>query len=143
MVCIVGEGINALAGLARRAPVVAMVLTASLFSLAGLPVFVGFTSKFYLFNAAATQGLLWLAGLAIFTSLISLYYYLNMIRQMYIEAPEDTAPMRIPRLTIGLLGLLLVGMIFTGVYPAPLMEAVQHASDTILSSEGVMQMVHR
>ena len=137
------EEITDLAGVARRAPVVAMVLTASLFSLAGLPVFVGFTSKFYLFSAAATQGLLWLAGLAIFTSLISLYYYLNVIRQMYIESAEDMTPMRIPGLTLGLLGLLLIGMVFVGVYPAPLMDAVQYASDAILSSEGVMQLVQR
>ena len=137
------EDITDLAGVARRAPLVAMVLAASLFSLAGLPVFVGFTSKFYLFSAAATQGLLWLAGLAIFTSLISLYYYLNVIRQMYIESAEDMTPMRIPRLTLGLLGVLMVGMVFVGVYPAPLMDAVQYASDAILSSEGVMQLVHR
>ena len=137
------EEVTALAGVARRAPVVAMVLAASLFSLAGMPVFVGFTSKFYLFSAAATQGLLWLAGLAIFTSLISLYYYLNVIRQMYIEPAEDTTPMRIPGLTLGLLAVLLVGMVFLGVYPAPLMDAIQYASDAILSSEGVMQLVQR
>ena len=137
------EEVTALAGVARRAPVVAMVLAASLFSLAGMPVFVGFTSKFYLFSAAATQGLLWLAGLAIFTSLISLYYYLNVIRQMYIEPAEDTTPMRIPGLTLGLLAVLLVGMVFVGVYPAPLMDAIQYASDAILSSDGVMQLVQR
>ena len=57
-----------LAGLAHRAPFVAVVMAAALFSLGGLPLFAGFVSKFYLFNAAASQGLLWLAGLAIFTS---------------------------------------------------------------------------
>ena len=130
------EEIADLAGLSRRSPMVAAVLAAALFSLAGLPIFAGFASKFYLFNAAATQGLLWLAGLAIFTSLISLYYYLNIIRQMYIERAEDVSPMHIPRLTLGVLGALLIGMVFVGVYPAPLMEAIQHASDVILSSEG-------
>ena len=137
------EEIRDLAGLARRAPTVALVFAAALFSLAGLPIFVGFTSKFYLFNAAATQGLLWLAGLAIFTSLISLYYYLMVVRQMYIEPAEDPTPMQIPRLTLGLLAVLLVGMVFVGVYPAPLMDAIQHASDVILSSDGVMQMAQR
>ena len=130
------EEIADLAGLARRSPMVAAVLAAALFSLAGLPIFAGFASKFYLFNAAATQGLLWLAGLAIFTSLISLYYYLNIIRQLYVEPAEDVSPMQIPRLTLGVLGILLLGMVFVGVYPAPLMEAIQHASDVLLSSEG-------
>ena len=137
------EGIADLAGLARRAPHLSLVLTASLFSLAGLPVFAGFVSKFYLFNAAAAQGLLWLAGLAIFTSLISLYYYLNVVRQMYIEVGEDMSPIRVPALTTGLLALLFLGMVFVGVYPAPLMDAIQHASDVIMSSDGVLLLAQR
>ena len=137
------DDIASLAGLARRAPFVAVVFTAALFSLAGLPIFAGFTSKFYLFTAAATQGLLWLAGLAIFTSLVSLYYYLMVIRQMYIEPGEDTTPIRVPRLTLGVLGVLLAGMVFVGVYPAPLMDAIQHGSDVIMSSGGVLQLVQR
>ena len=84
------DDISDLAGLARRAPFLSLVLTTALFSLAGLPFFAGFVSKFYLFSAVAAQGLLWLAGLAIFTSLISLYYYLQVIRQMYIEKPTVT-----------------------------------------------------
>ena len=134
------EGIRDLAGVARRSPGLAFVLAAALFSLAGLPVFAGFTSKFYLFTASATQGLLWLAGLAIFLSFVSLYYYLVVIRQLYIEPPEDPTPLRVPKLTLGVLGLLLVGMIFVGVYPSPLMEAIQHASDVVLSSSEVTQV---
>ena len=135
------EEIADFAGLARRAPVVAMVFTAAVFSLGGLPLFAGFVSKFYLFTAAATQGLLWLAGLAIFTSLISLYYYLQVVRQMYIEPATDPTPLRVPRLTLGVLGVLLVGMVFVGVYPAPLMDAIRHAADAIMSSDGVLKLV--
>ena len=63
------EDTAAYSGLASRSPGLAMVMAASLFSLAGLPIFAGFVSKFYLFNAAAFSGLLWLAGLAIAASL--------------------------------------------------------------------------
>ena len=77
------EDIAGFAGLADRAPYLAMALTVALFSLAGLPFFAGFTTKFYLFTAAAEGGLLWLVGLAIVNSLISLYYYLMVIKQMY------------------------------------------------------------
>ena len=55
-------------------------LTVALFSLAGLPFFAGFTTKFYLFTAVAAGGYLWLAGLAATASLISLYYYLMVIK---------------------------------------------------------------
>ena len=135
------EEVSDFAGLAGRAPMVAMVMAVSMFSLAGLPIFAGFVSKFYLFNAAASQGLLWLAGLAIFASLISLYYYLTIIRQMYIEPAPDPSPIRVPRLTTGLLGVLFVGIVFVGVYPPPVMEAITLASDAIMSSEGVIRLV--
>ena len=130
------DNISDLAGAARRAPFLSMVLAASLFSLAGLPFFAGFVSKFYLFSAVAAQGLLWLAGLAIFTSLISLYYYLQVLRQMYIEEPNDAGAIRIPRVTVGLLGALLAGMVMLGLYPAPVMDAIQHASEALFAAIG-------
>lgn len=135
-----GEFVKDFAGMARRAPGLAMVLAVALFSLAGLPIFAGFTSKFYLFTATAAQGLLWLAGLAIFMSLVSLYYYLMVIRQMYVEEAEDPTPVRVPRLTFGTLSVLLVGIIFVGVYPAPVVEFIQSASDSLFSSEGVLRL---
>ena len=125
------DDIAGMAGVARRAPLVGMVFAVSLFSLAGLPIFVGFTSKFYLFNAAAAQGLLWVAGVAIFASLISLYYYLMVVRQLYIEPADDAARIPMPRLTLGVLGALFAGMVVLGVYPAPLMQAIQHASEAL------------
>jgi NADH-quinone oxidoreductase subunit N len=79
------------AGLADRQPFLAAAIAIGLFSLGGLPIFAGFTIKFYLFAAVAQAGFLWLAGLAIFSSLISLYYYLQVIRQMYIE-PAASPP---------------------------------------------------
>ena len=87
------EGVRDLAGMARRNPFLALALTGALFSLAGFPFFVGFASKFYLFTVVATAGTRFLVpvGIAIFASLISLYYYLNIVRQMYIEQPEDGA----------------------------------------------------
>ena len=83
------EEIADFAGLADRHPFIAAAISVGMFSLAGMPFFAGFTTKFYLFAAAANEGLLWLSALAILNSLISLYYYLVVIRHMYIEpAPE-------------------------------------------------------
>ncbi len=124
------------AGAARRSPLLGMALAASLFSLAGLPVFAGFVSKFYLFSAVASQGLLWLAGIAIFTSLISLYYYLQALRQVFIEPAVDASPIRLPRLTVGLLGTLLAGMVALGVYPSALTWAIEYASEALLMGAG-------
>lgn len=131
------DDIAGMAGVARRAPLLGLAMSVSLFSLAGLPIFAGFTSKFYLFNAVAASGMLWLAGLAIVASLISLYYYLTIVRQLYIETAEDPTPIFVPKLTSAVLVVLLVGIVFLGVYPAPLMEAIQHASDVLISVESV------
>ena len=131
------DDIAGMAGVARRAPLLGLVMAVSLFSLAGLPIFAGFASKFYLFNAVAASGMLWLAGLAVLASLISLYYYLTIVRQMYIETAEDPTPIFVPKLTSTVLAVLLVGIVFLGVYPAPLMEAIQYASDVLLSAESL------
>ncbi len=130
------DDISGLAGSSRRAPFLSLVLAASLFSLAGLPFFAGFVSKFYLFSAVAAQGLLWLAGLAIFMSLISLYYYLQVVRQMYIEEPTVSGTIRVPKMTIGLLGVLLFGMTLIGVYPSPVIDAIQFASEALFATVG-------
>ena len=125
------EEIRDFAGLGHRAPFSAMVMTAALLSLAGLPFFAGFVTKFYLFTAAADAGLLWLAGLAIGNSLVSLYYYLNVVRQMYIEEPEDGSPLPVPLLTSGVLVAMLAGTVFMGVYPGPVLDLIEAANGAL------------
>ena len=122
------ENIKDLAGLSKRSPFLSMVFASSLFSLAGLPIFAGFVSKFYLFTAATVQGLIWLVAIAIFTSLISLYYYLKVLKYIYIEKSENNNQINLSAISIGLLSVLFIAMIFVGIYPAPLMDAIQHAT---------------
>ncbi|MDE2785200.1 MAG: NADH-quinone oxidoreductase subunit N [Chloroflexota bacterium] len=154
------DNIADLAGLADRQPFVAAAIAIGLFSLAGLPIFAGFTAKFYLFAAVADGGFLWLAGVAIFASLISLYYYLQVLRQMYIERPanpghevyehapaEDhgeahghgdhdeppVAPMPRPSLLLtATMGVGLLVVTWLGVYPAPLLSLIDAASAAIV-----------
>ena len=126
------DNVRDFAGLADRNPFIAMAMTVSLFSLAGLPFFAGFITKFYLFIAAAEQDLLWLAGIAMVNSLISLYYYLLIIRQMYIQKPEDNSRIPLSRVTGSLLGTLVVGTIAVGIYPDPLLDLIETATAAIL-----------
>ena len=128
------EGVRDMAGMARRNPFLALALTGALFSLAGFPFFIGFASKFYLFTVVATAGARFLVpvAIAIFASLISLYYYLNIVRQMYIEQPEDGAePIRVSRtMWLLILGLLLA-IVAGGLYVRPLAEAAESAAASI------------
>ena len=145
------DDIADLGGLADSHPFIAAAIAIGLFSLSGLPFFAGFTIKFYLFTAAATQGLLWLSGLAMLSSVISLYYYLMVVRQMYIEpAPawameeseddeseaEEAAGShgKPSKLIVTVLAALTLGVIFVGVYPFPLLEAIKAATSALLAT---------
>jgi NADH-quinone oxidoreductase subunit N len=114
-------------GLAERAPFLALSLTIALFSLAGMPLFAGFTTKFLLFQAVAKEGFLWLAALAVVNSLISLYYYLLVIRQMYVGEPEQPQRLRVPLLTNSVAFALVIGIFVVGLFPRPLFEVTDKA----------------
>jgi NAD(P)H-quinone oxidoreductase subunit 2 len=83
--------IAAYAGLMRKKPGLAFILSIMLLSLAGIPITAGFFGKFFLFQAVANAGsqYLWLVVVALLTSTISLYYYLNVIRLMVIAEPSE------------------------------------------------------
>ena len=129
------DDIQGLAGLSSRQPMVALVMVCSLFSLAGLPVFAGFTSKFYLFNAVASQGYLLMVGVAIVASLISLYYYLTVARYLYIEKVLDESIISVSVGSKCILGVLLIFMVVGGIFPSPLMDLIQTATDSVLKVE--------
>ncbi|MBB6053720.1 NADH-quinone oxidoreductase subunit N [Armatimonas rosea] len=85
--------IGRFAGLARRNPAAAAVVTILMLSLAGIPLTAGFLGKFYLFYAAMQAGLVWLAAVGLVISVIGLVYYLNLVVQMYFREPaDDTNP---------------------------------------------------
>jgi NADH-quinone oxidoreductase subunit N len=128
------EEISDFAGLAERAPFLALSLSAALFSLAGMPLFAGFATKFILFQAAADQGLIWLAGIAAFMSFISLYYYLLVIKEMYLGAPETPARFPTPWREYAALTVLVAGIFLVGLFPRPVFDAVDHGAASIFAT---------
>ena len=77
-------------GLYSTNPKLSFVMMLALFSLAGIPPFAGFFSKFFIFAAAAQQGYYILVLIALINTIISLYYYLIVVRAMFIE--KNDAP---------------------------------------------------
>ncbi|MFQ6019685.1 MAG: hypothetical protein ACE5KW_02905, partial [Dehalococcoidia bacterium] len=106
----------------------------ALFSLAGMPLFAGFATKFVLFQAAADQDLLWLAAIAVFMSFVSLYYYLVVIRHMYLGKPSEPTRFPTPWLEYGALSLLVAGVFLIGLYPQPLFNAVEESTAFIFTA---------
>jgi NADH-quinone oxidoreductase subunit N len=103
-----------------------------LFSLAGLPIFAGFLTKFYLFTAAIDKSLEWLVFIALATSVISLYYYIRVIREMYITEIDAGSKLPVPLLLAGLAWVMFAGTIAVGIFPQPFVD-VAHAAVTTLS----------
>src|SRR5574341_2404846 len=128
------EEVKDFAGLAARAPFVALSLTIALFSLSGMPLFAGFATKFILFQAAAEEDMLWLAGVAVFFSFVSLYYYLLVIKQMYLEKPESPTQFPIPWREYAALAVLVFGVFLVGLYPQPVYDAVDSSSNVLFES---------
>ncbi len=106
-------------GLYSTNPRLSTVMMLALFSLAGIPPFAGFFSKFFIFAAAAQQGFYVLVFIALINTIISLYYYLLIVKAMFINRNESPiAPIRTDTYTrISLIvcttGIIALGLIST------------------------------
>ncbi len=77
-----------LAGLGRRSPWIASIMSIMMLSLTGIPPFGGFLAKYYVFAAAMGGGLRVYAVLGMVATLISVYFYLRVMVVMYFREPE-------------------------------------------------------
>ena len=116
------------AGLGFKRPVLAVVMTLFLFSLAGMPPTAGFVGKFYLFSGAIQKGYIWLAVIGVLNSAASVYYYLRIMVYMYMkEATEEfewvhvTAPV-----TLALI-IAVAGSLIPGIFPSIILQYAQMA----------------
>jgi len=123
------EEISGFRGLAQTNPYLALVITAGMFSLGGMPLLAGFLTKFILFTAAADGGFLWLATFAVIMSTVSLYYYLQVIKQMYLYQPDgDARRWRLSPTGYLTTAVLLAGTVVLGVYATPLYTLADRAT---------------
>ncbi len=83
------EEINDLAGLSRTNPMLALVLTAFMFSLAGIPPLAGFWAKYFVFLAAIQAELYILSVIGVLASVVGAYYYLRIVKLIWFDEPEQ------------------------------------------------------
>jgi NADH-quinone oxidoreductase subunit N len=105
------------AGLAKRSPVIAGVMTFLLLALAGIPLTSGFTAKFAVFAAALGDGMAPLVIIGLVTSAIAAFFYLRVIVLMYFSEPAEDGPTVVvpgafttAAITLGVLITLLLGI---------------------------------
>lgn len=79
-------------GLNERSPWFALMMLILMFSMAGVPPFLGFWSKLAVIQAVIATDMLWLAGVAVVFSVIGAFYYLRIIKVMYFDKAEPGVP---------------------------------------------------
>jgi NADH-quinone oxidoreductase subunit N len=128
------ETIAGFAGMGRRAPWVALILTLCLLSLTGIPPTVGFMAKLFVFTAAIKAGLAWLVMLGVANSVISAYYYLRIVRVMYASAPDEAVDRVTPPAPLGLaLAATAFAVLVLGIWPHPLLRMADRAVQQIFN----------
>ncbi len=121
----IGSSIESYMGLSSRKPLLALMMLFFMFSLTGIPPFIGFWGKWYVFWAAVKGGASWLAIVGMINSVISAFYYLSVVVQMYMRSPTEPselefAPLSLPvTLTIALAGAVTL---LLGLWPTPLIK---------------------
>ena len=106
------ENISDLAGLSRTNPMMALVLTAFMFSLAGIPPLAGFWAKYFVFLAAIQAELYILSVIGVIASVIGAFYYLRIVKIMWFDEPEQGFVAMASELKL----VLLVSGLFTIFY---------------------------
>ncbi|HTZ61088.1 MAG TPA: NADH-quinone oxidoreductase subunit N [Thermoplasmata archaeon] len=143
----VGPLISDWRGLGVKRPLLGGAFALMLLSLAGVPLTIGFVSKFVLFSAAVqAQGwFIWLAVAGLLNSALSVFYYARVLRVMFFDAPPTAAKAPAgavvggagpPALPVDGLGYgraaaiaLIAGLIVAfGLYPQPVLGAIQSAA---------------
>lgn len=106
-------------GLYSTNPKLAFLMTLALFSLAGIPPFAGFFSKFFIFAAAFQGGFHLLVFIALVNTVLSLYYYLKIVKAMYInKSDEPIAAFRSDNYTRASLAICTLGIVVLSIVSA-------------------------
>jgi NADH-quinone oxidoreductase subunit N len=125
----VGRTFEDFDGFATHAPVAAAAMTVFMFSLAGLPPFGGFFSKYALFAAAVQGGFWWLAAVGAVNSALSLFYYSRVVKAMWLNDPKTS--FEVQSRPVGLYAAIVIAAIGTlALLPAfgPVVETAQSAA---------------
>ncbi len=102
-----------LKGLSQTHPWMAFIMLLLMFSMAGMPLTVGFYAKLYVLQSLVYNDFIWLAILAVVMSIVGAYYYLRVIKFMYFDQVEDALTSQntlIASTVLSVNGLLIVGL---------------------------------
>lgn len=120
-----GEQISNFDGLARRSPFLAFAMLIGMASLAGVPFTAGFFGKFFIFNAAIAHRQTGLVIVGIITVACGFYYYFKVVRAMYWQPTAKIDDVPVSGLSRVTMSALIVVIIWLGIYPQPIFDALK------------------
>jgi proton-translocating NADH-quinone oxidoreductase chain N len=109
-------------GLSRINPILAITITLTLFSMAGVPPLAGFFSKLYVFFAAVDASMYLIVIVGVLTSCIGAYYYIRLIKVMFFEKVSNWNVYKVlDREKSLVLGITFFIILFFFMYPLPIL----------------------
>ena len=126
------DSVDSFAGLIKKSPTLAIIMTVSMISLIGIPPTIGFMAKIYLFGAAVETNLTWLAIVAVINSVVSAYYYLRVVKTMFIDSPDESQEIHPKFGVLSAAVIAISGTVFFGFFPKPIIELARDAINTLI-----------
>ena len=118
------EDITNFHGLGKTNPLLAAILTGSLLSMAGIPIFSGFFAKLFLFSQTIQAGYIALVIVAVINSIISVGYYFKLILAMYSKEPNQERTGK-PFLIYAVAVISITLNIILGLFPSLVLDLLQ------------------
>ncbi|MBN2866898.1 MAG: NADH-quinone oxidoreductase subunit NuoN [Thiotrichales bacterium] len=110
-------------GLNARNPWLAIMMLLIMFSMAGIPPFIGFWAKILVIEEVIKAGFMWIAIIAVIMAVISAFYYLRVIKAMYFDKAEDTSPLQPISSELNLaVSFVAIALLVLGLMPSSLIE---------------------
>ena len=134
MMIVLGKGqrefdrIDDFKGLNARNPWLALMMLFAMFSMAGVPPFIGFFAKLLVIEEVVKAGFVWLAVVAVITAVISAFYYLRVVKVMYFDVPEDSMPIEgVSKVSTWTVSFVAIALLIFGLFPSALINLCYNA----------------
>jgi len=112
-------------GLNDRSPWYAFLMLILMFSMAGVPPFLGFWAKWSVLEQVVASDMVWLAAISVGFSVIGAFYYLRLIKLMYFDKPADLTQIECGKDMAVVISVNSMVVLFVGLFPNQLLALCQ------------------
>ncbi len=109
-------------GLNQRSPWYALMMLILMFSMAGVPPFLGFWAKLAVLEEVVAAGHVWLAIVGVIFSIIGAFYYIRVVKLMYFDKADVSEPLRSSLDMRLMISLNSLAVLFLGIFPSGMLN---------------------